>query len=87
MKLILCSHCSDAFSPSYEIRSCFCGQVNGRLHDDSQEIVIEGPAQILAVDDLRLHHALAISKYSSDPVPLTASLHPRQPANGRIQPK
>lgn len=84
MKLILCPHCTDVFSPSYKTRSCFCGQVNGHLHEDSQEITVEGPAQVITLDDLRLHHALAISKYSSDPVPLAASLYPRQPTNGRF---
>ena len=86
MKLIVCPHCTDILRPSYEVRACLCGQINGRLRKDSQDVFVEGPAQIIELDDLSFHYALAAAKYARTPVPIYGHLIPREPANGRIQP-
>jgi len=77
MKLLFCKSCNDLFSLNIDYRTCHCGESGGNYKDNKLDIVINGPAVPVGINNGMFLTAVDLQGDFGEGIPFDAFVIPK----------
>ena len=77
MKLLFCKSCNDLFSLNIDYRTCHCGESGGNYKDNKLDIVINGPAVPVGINNGMFLTAVNLQGDFGEGIPFDAFVIPK----------